>query len=410
MSYAYVDIPSTVIPFLCNLLDFFHAFIDDNTLCDFEKEDKPPGNYTTSWTLCVYISTTELPARFGVDFSTKLNKFPHMWVLSVPSLINSACLLLDKFMSSVMRDYKSWIGSPYLRTLSDHSDDNFFYQNHLTCTSLLGFPELCLVHHYYKVWKNPTTDKQVQIYEEIKDVITPLLKFLHEKRHEEIQQYKNFQPKQIHVVNRIPENKQWKNLEKKQWKKPEKKQWKNSKKEQWINPENEQWINPENEQWINPENEQWINPENEQWKDPKNEQWKDPEWKDPEWKNSEKKQLKNPKSEQWKNSEWKQWKNPKKEQWKNSKKEQWKDPDQVSIKFTAACSEIVEQTVTSTDSCSAAAVCPEVVEQTTTPADSCSASCSVSVYFPVTNNVSINYAALGSASIKHILAKTIHFQ
>ena len=82
----------------------------------------------------------------------------------------------------------------------------------------------------------------------------------------------------------------------------------------------------------------------------------------------------------------------------------------VSIKFTADCSEIVEQTVTSTDSCSAAAVCPEVVEQTTTPADSCSASCSVSVYFPVTNNVSINYAALGSASIKHILAKTIHFQ
>ena len=102
-SYAYIELPKSLLSLIGHLLDMLQSFVENTTNFNFYTLGKMPSNHLTSWTLHVYPCSFKSSVQFGENYCTNLTRSPHLWIKCCPSVIISACTLLDNFVSSIIQ-------------------------------------------------------------------------------------------------------------------------------------------------------------------------------------------------------------------------------------------------------------------------------------------------------------------
>ena len=172
--YAHVEIPSSIFSNLIDFQEMLEKFVFEKTYYNFDTKYNK-----TIFELYVYICTDDSPVLFGINLCSKISNIPHVFVRSLPSLIDSACTLLDDFIWSLMKEKESlsFICKEYL-----HEREIISYHEYYNKIKPLQ-------HYYLYSWKNPFKYQQ-QVSGNLDHWLNPLLELLLKIWHQEIQQNK----------------------------------------------------------------------------------------------------------------------------------------------------------------------------------------------------------------------------
>lgn len=171
--YAHVELPMLIFPNLVDVQEMLEKFVFEKTYYNFDLKYDKINNVIvdrTTFKLYVYICTDDSPVLFGINLCSKISNVPHIFVRALPSLIDSACTLLNDFILLMIKE-EEFITSTYEEDEKDCREKEIMsrqkYYNNVEP----------LQHYYLYPWKNPIKYQQ-QVSGHTDHWLNPLLELL----------------------------------------------------------------------------------------------------------------------------------------------------------------------------------------------------------------------------------------